>query len=568
MPSPTVQSELGRAPTPGRFLLWPWFLAAALLAAGAALASPGLVRHRLPPGAEHYAAFVISGIAVARLCLVACAAFSVFTAFALKRWGGLVQCEPAPQPTRLFLSGRALCAALFALAILLRLPTIGASFWMDEMNTVERIIDKGLPVVLAFSSEGNNHPMNTLLMYLCEKLLGETEWVLRLPVLLLGALTPPAIFLCLRRLVPAGAALTAAALATVHFRCVEFSANARGYAGVILFSTIACCLFAEMWGAFRWKLAAAYIAAAAVTAAFVPTTLYVAGAHALLAAVALAAAWFRGETRARVARASVILGACLWACLLGFSANSLTLPQLIDYSRNGAQLAHKYMGPELLTGIAYFMAGSSHLPVAFMVLLASAIGLFRFRALPWLLPRSCPAGVVHGRSHRSRNACFPRMFVQFIFPCIAGFALFLYSEWRKNPAAPPCGGGGAFDGLPARLPPAVRTLLHRSNPGLKLLAQRLEGSTVMLVGDQADLNSYYFQAPSRCLPARWIISKSAYGRCGPDTWSAAWIASRCRAAAASSKWVRRWAIVPSSASWTGLTANRPAPANASPASWS
>jgi len=483
------------APTPRRFLLWPWFLAAALLAAMAAFASPELVRHRLPARAEQYAAFVISGIATARLCLVACAVFSTITAFALKRWGGLIQCDPAPQSPRLFLSDRALCAALFTLAILLRVPTIGDSFWMDEMNTVERIIDKGLPVVLAFSSEGNNHPMNTLLMYLCEKLLGETEWVLRLPVLLLGALTPPAVFLCLRRLVPAGAALTAAALAIVHFRYVEFSANARGYAGVILFSTIACCLFVEMWSAFRWKLAAAYIAAAAATAAFVPTTLYVAAAHGLLAATAVVAAWFRGETHARVARASAILGACIWAFLLGLSANSLTLPQLIDYARHGAQLAHKHMGPELLTGIAYFMAGSNHLPVVGLVLLASAIGLFRFRAVPWLLPALlAPLALYSGALTVLGMRASPRMFVQFIFPCIAGFALFLYTEWWNKPNLPRRAAAVAllavclFDSLPQ-----FERFYTVGNPGLKLLAQRLAGSTVMLVGDQADLNSYYFR---------------------------------------------------------------------------
>jgi hypothetical protein len=358
---------------------------------------------------------------------------------------------------------------------------------MDEMNTVARVIDKGPAVVLAFSSEGNNHLMNTVLMYVSKVLFGETEWVLRLPVLLLGALTPVAIYARLRRLVPDGAALTAAVLAIVHFRYVEFSANARGYAGVILFSTLACCLFAELQIAFRWRLAIAYALTAAGTAAFVPTTLYVAAAHALVAAFALVKSRW-------AARQWAILGACVWAGVIGISANSLLIPQLLDYARHGSAQAHKLMGLELLKGIAFFMAGTSHLWLACLMLLLSGIGLVRYRSVPWLnaallAPMALYLFSVTALGQRTS----PRMYVQFIFPCIAGFALFLYSEWTRRPVFWQRGLASAVlaacvvDSLPQ-----FERFYEVSNPALKQLAGRLSGSPVMLIGDQADLNGYYF----------------------------------------------------------------------------
>jgi hypothetical protein len=499
---PREEAALPSTHPPGGFRAWPWLVAAVALVLVSLIASPKLVEGRLPAAARHYAAFVIDGIAIARVCLLACAALSALTALALKRWGGLVECRPSRAgSSRLSPFDRLILCALVLAALALRVPTIGASLWMDEMNTVVRVIDKGLLVILAFSSEGNNHLMNSLLMYLCEKLLGETEWVLRLPVLLMGALTPAAIFLCLRRLLPSGAALVAAILALVHFRYVEFSANARGYAGVILCSAIALCLFAEMRSSFRWRLAVAYIAAAAGTAAFVPTTLYVAVAHGMVAAFALAAAWRRGAPRRDAARAGAVLGACGWAVLLALSANSLLIPQLIDYARHGAELAHKHMGVELATGIAYFMSGSSRLLPACLVLLLSAIGFVRYRHVPHLLvallaPLALYAGAVTAFGMRTS----PRLYVQFIFPCIAGFALFLYSEWRKPRAA---GRVAVFCIAAVFLidsVPQFQRFYFVSNPPLKPLARRLQGAPVMLIGDQADLNSYYFHGAAAVFP--------------------------------------------------------------------
>jgi hypothetical protein len=196
------------------FSALPWLAVAVILAAVAVVASADAARQRIPAAAQHYAGFVVSGVATARACLLTCALLCVLTGLALKRWGPSIKCSPPPTDHASY----TICAILFVFALLLRVPTAGASFWMDEMNTVSRVIDKGPAVVLAFSSEGNNHLMNTVLMYVSKVLFGEAEWPLRLPVLLLGALTPVVIYTRLRRLFTDRAALTVAILA-IPLRC-------------------------------------------------------------------------------------------------------------------------------------------------------------------------------------------------------------------------------------------------------------------------------------------------------------------------------------------------------------
>jgi hypothetical protein len=177
------------------------------------------------------------------------------------------------------------------------------------------------------------------------------------------------------------------------------------------------------------------------------------------------------------------------------------IPQLIDYARHGAELAHVHMGPQLATGIAYFMSGSSRLLPACLVLLLSAIGLVRYRRVPHLLaallaPVALYAGVVTVLGLRAS----PRMFVQFIFPCIVGFALFLYSEWRKPRAAARAAVLCIAAVFLIDSVPQFQRFYFVSNPRLKPLARRLQGAAVMLIGDQADLNLYYFHGAAVVLP--------------------------------------------------------------------
>ena len=137
--------------------------------------------------------------------------------------------------------------AITALALALRLVPMGRGLQGDELWTVVDFVEapttwQTLTRVVDF----NNHHFYSLLARIAEQLLGRHEWVVRLPALLLGLATIPVLWLGLRRRFgPAIALLTALALAgsSVH---IGYSATARGYTGMVLFTWLAGLCFLDL----------------------------------------------------------------------------------------------------------------------------------------------------------------------------------------------------------------------------------------------------------------------------------------------------------------------------------
>jgi hypothetical protein len=81
----------------------------------------------------------------------------------------------------------------------------------------------------------NNHLLNTLLMHVCYRVGGAAEWVLRLPVFVVGSLVPLIVWRWGRTWSSAapGTALFAAALAASAPALITYSTDARGYIFVL-----------------------------------------------------------------------------------------------------------------------------------------------------------------------------------------------------------------------------------------------------------------------------------------------------------------------------------------------
>ena len=84
----------------------------------------------------------------------------------------------------------------------------------------------------------NNHVFHTLLVNLVTHWLGDTPWAVRLPAFLAGLLILPAVYLLGRSLYNRRVGWLAAALAAGWPVLVEYSANARGYTLVALFTLL------------------------------------------------------------------------------------------------------------------------------------------------------------------------------------------------------------------------------------------------------------------------------------------------------------------------------------------
>ena len=152
-----------------------------------------------------------------------------------------------------------LAATLLAAA--LRAFHLGAqSLWIDELFTWMSA-DVGRPLVAGMLLENIHGPLYGLFVHLSGALLGEAEWALRLPSLLCGVATVPALAWLAARWLGRDEAVWAAWLAAGSPFLVWYSQEARGYMQLILCACVAGALLA---GPARRSPArvAAYLAAA------------------------------------------------------------------------------------------------------------------------------------------------------------------------------------------------------------------------------------------------------------------------------------------------------------------
>jgi 4-amino-4-deoxy-L-arabinose transferase-like glycosyltransferase len=169
-------------------------------------------------------------------------------------------------------------AAVVVVAAALRWHWLGQPVRYDEAVTWLQYASQPLPEALSRYDLPNNHLFHTLLAHLTTELLGPGVRALRLPAYLAGVLTVPATWALGRRLHGVRAGLLAAALVAASPVLVLFSANARGYAIVVLAFLVLALLAAEL----RRRSSALAWVAFAVTAALagwtMPASLYPAAA--------------------------------------------------------------------------------------------------------------------------------------------------------------------------------------------------------------------------------------------------------------------------------------------------
>jgi hypothetical protein len=145
-------------------------------------------------------------------------------------------------------------ATVCVLAVILRLHHITRGLTLDELMTAIRFVDvHSLWTTLSTDSYFNNHLANSLLAYLAQRLLGRSEWVLRLPAFLLGLISLYVLWAFTRRF--AGAALAVVATTALAFSPAHifWSATARGYTGMLLFTLVSISLYWQLLNDPSWR---------------------------------------------------------------------------------------------------------------------------------------------------------------------------------------------------------------------------------------------------------------------------------------------------------------------------
>ena len=168
-----------------------------------------------------------------------------------------------------------LLVLLLVVGAALRVIGISTSLWTDEVDSLLHCVR--LPVreiVTTYPSE-NQHPLHSLLAHASIAAFGEHEWSLRLPALVFGVLCIGAVARLGRQVLGETTGLLAALLLAVSFHAVWFSQNARGYTGLLFFTTLATSEMLELFvkphkrGVVRYALWMALALYTHLTAAFV-----------------------------------------------------------------------------------------------------------------------------------------------------------------------------------------------------------------------------------------------------------------------------------------------------------
>lgn len=146
---------------------------------------------------------------------------------------------------------------IILIAIAVRLYFINQPIRYDEAHSFMYYSSRPIYLALSNYSSVNNHLFHTLLVHITYSVLGNEEWVLRLPAFFAGLLLVPATYLAARMLYSKNAAIFAAALVGSSSVLVEFSTNARGYSLICLFFMVLLSLGAflkERGGLAGWCL--------------------------------------------------------------------------------------------------------------------------------------------------------------------------------------------------------------------------------------------------------------------------------------------------------------------------
>ncbi len=248
------------------------------------------------------------------------------------------------------------------MGVCVRLPFVSQSLWYDEMYTLLHFVSQPWSAIVSGPYSPNNHILYSLLAKLSITLCGISEYTLRLPSVLAGALIGIAIAWPLRKERPL-AALTLGLVITLNPWLITLSTEARGYTLLLLLSVLATNALPARPQVVAWK----YALLAALAMYTIPIALFLIVAHGISMFAlrrALVSTWLRSATAA--ALITLLLYSPFFDGITHYYLQpgkpSITYPQfLVDL-------------PKLLLGWAT--------PVAIVVILGAALIPGIKRALP------------------------------------------------------------------------------------------------------------------------------------------------------------------------------------------
>lgn len=218
-----------------------------------------------------------------------------------------------------------LCAVT-VLAMVLRVIALDSDLWLDEITP---ILDYGpLPIVQVIGSylRSNNHLLNTLLLKASVAVFGEHEWSVRLPAVVFGVASIPAMYFTARLALSRSVSLGASLLLAVSYHHIFFSQNARGYTAYLFVALVSSSLFVRALSRDRMSTWAWYVLTLVIGVTALLNTVFVGAAHGLVGLLALWDIRRRGGAAGPLFRR--LLAVMAIAAFLGFQLYATALPEV------------------------------------------------------------------------------------------------------------------------------------------------------------------------------------------------------------------------------------------------
>ncbi len=252
----------------------------------------------------------------------------------------------------------------------LRLYRLDGQLWLDEISALRGYRRPFLETLSTFPPFFPN-PLYELIAHASLLLLGENAFGIRLPAALFGVAGVVVFYRLARRSLGAGEGLFASALMAVSYHHIFFSQDARGYTAFLFFALLATDRLLELLGNMRWRTAAGYAVAIALTTYSHPFGLFVLAGQMLVALFVVTHRWRNGRHEGPSPK-QIVATASMGALLILL----LFAPLIVD-SIDYAQTESKAAGhgprmlevlPELLEGL---LAATGGWPV---LVLAACLG--------------------------------------------------------------------------------------------------------------------------------------------------------------------------------------------------
>jgi hypothetical protein len=124
------------------------------------------------------------------------------------------------------------------IALVSRLYYMYLPIGYDEAYTFINFSSRPLHIILADYHAPNNHILNSLLIGIAYRLLGDPIWIVRVPAFIASVLCVPAAYVAGRRFFNAQQALAASAVLAIAPTLIFNAVNGRGYPLIVLFSLL------------------------------------------------------------------------------------------------------------------------------------------------------------------------------------------------------------------------------------------------------------------------------------------------------------------------------------------